>query len=66
MYKRQGEYCICVTQADGALSLSLECRGWEVLELDDGREEAVFYGEDPSYPVRVEVQMCIRDRGNIV
>ena len=43
-----GEYCICVTQADGALSLSLECQGWEVLELDDDREEAVFYGKDPS------------------
>ena len=52
-----GEYCICVTQADGALSLSLECQGWEVLELDDDREEAVFYGKDPSYPVRVEIHV---------
>lgn len=52
-----GEYCICVTQADGALSLSLECLGWEVLELDDDREEAVFYGKDPSYPVRVEIHV---------
>ena len=52
-----GEYCICVTQADGFLSLSLECQGWEVLELDDDREEAVFYGKDPSYPVRVEIHV---------
>lgn len=52
-----GEYCICVTQADGALSLNLECLGWEVLELDDDREEAVFYGKDPSYPVRVEIHV---------
>lgn len=52
-----GEYCICVTQADGALSLSLECLDWEVLELDDDREEAVFYGKDPSYPVRVEIHV---------
>lgn len=44
-----GEYCICVTQADGALSLSLECQGWEVLELDDDREEAVFWeGQVPT------------------
>lgn len=57
-----GEYCICVTQADGALSLSLECQGWEVLELDDDREEAVFYGKDPSYPVRVEIH--VRSTGN--
>lgn len=52
-----GEYCICVTQTDGALSLSLECQGWEVLELDDDREEAVFYGKDPSYPMRVEIHV---------
>lgn len=51
------EYSICVTQADGALSLRLECLGWEVLELDDDREEAVFYGKDPSYPVRVEIHV---------
>ena len=47
-----GEYCICVTQADGALSLSLECLGWEVLELDDDREEAVLLWESPSVPRR--------------
>lgn len=41
------EYCICATQADGTLSLRLECQGWEVLELDDDREEAVFYGKGP-------------------
>ena len=51
------EYCICATQADGTLSLRLECQGWEVLELDDDREEAVFYGKDPSYPVRVEIHV---------
>lgn len=51
------EYSVCVTQADGTLSLRLECQGWEVLELDDDREEAVFYGKDPSYPVRVEIHV---------
>ena len=28
-----------------------------MLELDDDREEAVFYGKDPSYPVRVEIHV---------
>lgn len=51
------EYGICITQADGTLSLCLECLGWEVLALDEDREEAVFYCKDPSYPVRVEIHV---------
>ncbi|MEF2891236.1 MAG: hypothetical protein U0O39_00535, partial [Akkermansia sp.] len=49
-----GEYDLCITQADGSLSLCLECERQEVVRLDEDREEAVFYLKDPAYPVRVE------------
>lgn len=52
-----GEYDICVTQPDGALSLCLACERQEVTQLDEDREEAVFYLKDPAYPVRVEVHV---------
>lgn len=51
------EYCVGISQADGVLSLCLECRRWEVLQLDDDREEAIFYEEDPYYPVQVEIHV---------
>lgn len=59
------EYSICVTQADGTLSLRLECLGWEVLEMDGDREEAVFYWKDPSYAVRVEVHVRSHRESNV-
>ena len=52
-----GEYDLCITQADGSLSLCLECERQEVVRLDEDREEAVFYLKDPAYPVRVEVHV---------
>lgn len=60
-----GEYDICVSQADGSLSLSLAYTGYDILELDGDREEAVFYWKDPSYPVRVEFHICAHRESDV-
>ena len=37
-----GEYDLCITQADGSLSLCLECERQEVVRLDEDRKQAII------------------------